>query len=316
MNCILNQIKNIGLVPVVEIDDERKAVPLAKALIAGGINCAEITFRTECAQQAIKNITTEVPQMLIGAGTILTIEQLDKAVSAGSKFVVTPGFNPSIIEYAIKKGVLIIPGTAVPGEMEHAIRLGLEVVKFFPAENNGGLSMIKAVSAPYQNLRFMPTGGINEKNIVDYIRFDRIVACGGSWMVNKKLIDEGKFDEITALSKQAIKSVLGFKLAHIGINCKNDQEALETANLLSLMFDFDIQDGESSIFSGNRGFEIMKKPFLGKNGHIAIYTNSLPVAINYLRNKGFKFNEETISPFVAYLEGEIAGFAIHLLQYK
>lgn len=316
MNSIFEKIHEIGIVPVIALDDAEKAVPLAKALIEGGIPCAEITFRTACAEEAIRKITSEVPEMLVGAGTVLTREQLDRAVDAGSKFIVSPGFNPNIIKYAQKKNVLMIPGTAVPGEMEQAMELGLEVVKFFPAESNGGISMLKAVSAPYRTLKFMPTGGINENNITDYIVSDNIVACGGSWMVNNKLIADENYAEITRLAKQAVKTMLGFKVAHIGINCADSDKAMQTAKMLSTMFGFDIQDGEGSIFAGSRAIEILKTQYLGEKGHIAIQTNSLSRAIPYLKNKGFNFNESTINANVAYLKDELAGFAIHLVQKK
>lgn len=314
MNPIIKQISEIGIIPVIAINDVEKAVPLAKALVKGGISCAEVTFRTDCAQEAIKRIATEVPEMLVGAGTVLTSEQLDRAVAAGSKFIVSPGFNPTVVKYALSKGVLMIPGTATPGEMEQAMELGLEVVKFFPAEQNGGLAKIKAVCGPYTKLKFMPTGGINAKNLLDYIMFDRIVACGGSWMVNSKLIDEGNFDEITRLTKEAIKTMLGFEMVHIGINSENSEEAMKSAKLFSAMFDFDIQEGNSSIFVGDRSLEIMKKPFLGKNGHIAIRTNTLSRAIAYFKKKGFEFDESTMGPKAVYFKDEVSGFAIHLLQ--
>ena len=314
MNSVLQKISDIGIVPVIAINDVEKAVPLAKALVKGGISCAEVTFRTACAEEAIKRITKEVPEMLVGAGTVLTCEQLDRAVAAGSKFIVSPGFNPTVVKYALSKGVLMTPGTATPGEMEQAMELGLEVVKFFPAERNGGVAKIKAVCGPYTKLKFMPTGGINANNLLDYIAYDRVIACGGSWMVNSKLIDEGNFDEITRLTKEAVKTMLGFKMVHIGINTKNEKEAMNSAKLLSSMFDFDIQEGNSSIFAGDRSIEIMKKPFLGKNGHIAIRTNTLHRAVAYFKKKGFEFDESTMSPKAVYFKDEIAGFAIHLLQ--
>lgn len=314
MNKILKQISEIGIVPVIAINDVDKAVPLAKALVAGGIECAEVTFRTACAEEAIKKIKKEVPEMLVGAGTVLTCEQLDRAVKAGSNFIVSPGFNRKVVEYAISKGVLIAPGTATPGEMEQAMELGLEVVKFFPAEQNGGIAKIKAVCGPYKNLMFMPTGGINAGNLKDYIMFDKILACGGSWMVNSKLIDAGNFEEITRLTKEAVNVMLGFEIAHLGINCANEKEALKTANMFGAMFNVDINVGNSSIFIGNNDIEIMKSQYLGKNGHIGIKTNSLFRAEAYFKKKGFEFNEESRKPKAIYFKDEIAGFAVHLVQ--
>lgn len=187
MNDVLEKLSAIGIVPVIKIDDVEKAVPLAKALVAGGIPCAEVTFRTEQAEEAIKRISEEVPQMLVGAGTILTTEQADRAVKAGSKFLVSPGLNPKIVKYCIDKGYLITPGTSNPSDVEQAIELGLDVVKFFPAEAAGGINMIKSMAAPYNKIKFMPTGGINADNLNQYLSFDKIICCGGSWMVGDLL---------------------------------------------------------------------------------------------------------------------------------
>ena len=208
MHAVLEDLNKIGIVPVIKIDDAEKAVPLAKALVAGGIPCAEVTFRTAQAADAIARINAELcsgeaPEILLGAGTVLTLEQVDKAIAAGAKFIVTPGFNPKIVAYCIEKGIPVTPGCSNPSDMELALEMGLEVVKFFPAEQSGGLEYIKAVSGPYPSLRFIPTGGINAQNIVKYIAFEKIVACGGSWMVSADLIENGEFDKITALCREA-----------------------------------------------------------------------------------------------------------------
>ena len=200
---ILKQIAEIGIVPVIAISDTEKAVPLAKALIAGSIPCAEITFRTAEGEECIRRIASEVPEILIGAGTVLTTEQARRAIDAGAKFIVTPGFNPKVVSYCVNHGIPIVPGCSNPSDMEAAIELGIDVIKFFPAEQAGGLAYIKAVAAPYTNLRFMPTGGINTENLGKYIGFNRVLACGGSWMVAKELIDCGNFDKITVLCKEA-----------------------------------------------------------------------------------------------------------------
>ena len=185
MHPVLKQISDIGIVPVIAIDDAEKAVPLAKALAAGGLPVAEVTFRTAAGEAAIRAISREVPEMLVGAGTVLTHDQLDRALDAGARFIVSPGFNPDTVRYGLSKGALMIPGTATPGEMEQAMALGLEVVKFFPAEQNGGVAKLKALAGPYKTLKWMPTGGVNAKNLADYLAFDQIVACGGTWMVKR-----------------------------------------------------------------------------------------------------------------------------------
>lgn len=207
MNEILKKIGEVGVVPVIAISDTEKAVPLAKALLAGGVPCAEITFRTAEGEECIRLIAKEVPEIIVCAGTVLQVSQVDRAVAAGAKFIVSPGFNPKVVSYCIEKGVLIVPGCATPSDMEAAIEMELDVVKFFPAEQAGGLEYIKAVSAPYPGLHFMPTGGINSENIGKYAAFNKIVACGGSWMVAKELIETGNFEEITKRCKEAVKLV-------------------------------------------------------------------------------------------------------------
>lgn len=314
MNDVLQRIYEIGIVPVIAIDDADKAVPLAKALVRGGLPAAEVTFRTAAAEEAIRRIVAEVPEMLVGAGTVLTKEQADRAIAAGVKFIVSPGFNPEITKYVIEKGMLMMPGTATPGEMEQAMAMGLSVVKFFPAEQNGGVAKLKAVAGPYGNLRWMPTGGINEKNLMDYLSFNKIIACGGTWMVKKDLIAAENWEEIERLTRQAVQTMLGFQMLHVGINTENEEEARAAAALFGEMFGFSAKEGNSSIFMGNREIEIMKKMYLGKNGHIAIATNTLPRAIAYFRARGYRFIEETVTEKAAYFEQEIAGFAVHLVQ--
>lgn len=207
MNEVLEKIQKIGIVPVVVLNDAKDAAPLAKALCDGGLPCAEVTFRTDAAEESIRIMSTEFPQMLVGAGTVLTTEQVDRAVAAGAKFIVSPGLNPKVVKYCIEKGVPVTPGTCTPSEVEQAIELGLEVVKFFPAEPAGGLNMIKAMAAPYVGMKFMPTGGINPKNVRDYLAFDKILACGGSWMVKGSLVDAGEFDKIEELTREAVEIV-------------------------------------------------------------------------------------------------------------
>ena len=203
MNEVLKQIEEIGIVPVVVLDDAKDAEALAEALCEGGLPCAEVTFRTDAAEESIRIMSEKFPNMLVGAGTVLTTEQVDRAMAAGAKFIVSPGLNPKVVKYCVEKGILITPGCANPSDVEQAIENGLEVVKFFPAEQAGGLAYIKAIAAPYVGMKFMPTGGISPKNVKDYLAYDRILACGGSWMVKSSLIREGAFDQITQLVKDA-----------------------------------------------------------------------------------------------------------------
>lgn len=207
MNAILEKIGEIGIVPVVVLDDAKDALPLAKALCEGGLPCAEVTFRTSAAAESIRLMSENFPDMLIGAGTVLTTEQVDRAVEAGARFIVSPGLNPRIVKYCVEKGIPITPGCCNPSDIEQALENGLDVVKFFPAEAAGGLTMIKAIAAPYVGVKFMPTGGINASNIRDYLAYDRIIACGGSWMVKGSLIKEGNFEKIKELTAEAVQIV-------------------------------------------------------------------------------------------------------------
>lgn len=212
MNEVLKQMSEFGIIPVVVLNDTKDAEPLGRALVEGGIPCAEVTFRTEAAEESIRIMAEKFPEMLVGAGTVLTTEQVDRAVAAGAKFIVSPGLNPKVVKYCIEKNIPVTPGIITPSEMEQAIELGLEVVKFFPAESFGGLKTIKSMAAPYNKMMFMPTGGINPENVKEYLKFDKILACGGSWMVSGALVKEGKFDEITKLvaeAKAIVKEIRG-----------------------------------------------------------------------------------------------------------
>ena len=318
MKELLNRIHDIGIVPVIALDDAGKAVNLARALVKGGLPVAEVTFRTAAAEEAIKAIVSEVPEMIVGAGTVLTKEQADRAIDAGVNFIVSPGFNPAITKYVIDKGVCMLPGTATAGEMEQAMMMGLEAVKFFPAEQNGGVAKLKALAGPYKNLRWMPTGGVNTDNLVDYLSFHQVLACGGTWMVKKDLIEGEKWDDITDICRRAVKNMLGLELRHIGINSDDEEQAAKTAGTLCALFDLEYKPGNSSIFAGKE-FEIMKSRGKGTHGHIAISTWDVDRAVYHLSRAGASFDESTRtrddkgSKFI-YLEGEFGGFAIHLIR--
>ena len=207
MSNVLDQIHELGIIPVVVLDDAKDAEPLGRALCEGGLPCAEVTFRTAAAEESIRIMAEKFPEMLVGAGTVLTTEQVDRAVAAGAKFIVSPGLNPKVVKYCVDKGIPITPGTANPSDVEAALEFGLKVVKFFPAEACGGLKMIKAMAAPYTEVKFMPTGGINPENVKEYLAFDKIIACGGSWMVKGDLIKAGNFEKIKELVAEAVEIV-------------------------------------------------------------------------------------------------------------
>lgn len=200
---MMKRIEEMGIVPVVVIEDAKQALPLAEALCAGGLPCAEVTFRTSAARDAIREMKKK-ENMLVGAGTVLTTDQVDEAVDAGAEFIVSPGFNRKVVRHCQEKGIPVIPGVCTPTEVEMALEEGLEVVKFFPAEAAGGIAMIKAMSAPYGSVRFMPTGGITMENLADYLSCNKVIACGGSFMVSKKLIAENQFEKIEELTREAV----------------------------------------------------------------------------------------------------------------
>ncbi|MBT3199539.1 MAG: bifunctional 4-hydroxy-2-oxoglutarate aldolase/2-dehydro-3-deoxy-phosphogluconate aldolase [Phycisphaerales bacterium] len=201
-----DKLAQMKLIPVVVIEDASDAAPLGRALIEGGLPCAEVTFRTAAAPDAISALS-KLDGLLLGAGTVLTVDQAKQAVDCGAEFIVTPGFNPKVVGYCVDNGISITPGVCTPTQIEAALDFGLTVVKFFPAEAFGGLKTLKAISAPYPMMRFVPTGGINAANIGEYLAFEKVLACGGSWIVKKDLIAANKFDEITELTKTAIAAI-------------------------------------------------------------------------------------------------------------
>ena len=317
MNEIIKEIGKIGIVPVVKLDNAKDALPLAKALINGGLPCAEVTFRTDAAEEAISQISKAYPEMLVGAGTVLTTDQVDRAMAAGAKFIVTPGFNAKIVKYCVDRNIPITPGCPTSSDIEAAIELGLDVVKFFPAENLGGIKMIKALAAPYVGVKFMPTGGINAGNINNYLDCDKIVACGGSWMVKDTLINEGRFDEIERLTKEAVASMLGFKLAHVAVNCGDEKPAKAVADMFTKAFNFSQREIPVSYFCTDE-IEVMKNSDRGTMGHIAIKTNYVDKAVAYLERQGIeldydsaRYDEKGKMNFI-YLKEEFGGFAVHL----
>lgn len=319
---ILNEISKIGIIPVIKINDAAKAVPLAKALIEGGLPAAEVTFRTEAAEDAIRAIAQAYPDMLVGAGTVLTTEQAERALNAGAKFIVSPGFNPKVVKWCLDRGITPLPGCTTPSEIEQALELGLKVVKFFPAEQSGGLAKIKAMSAPYGDVKFMPTGGVSLDNVNEYLANNKILACGGSFMVKESYIDNDNWDEIKNLTKQSVDIMLGLEIGHIGINNPDEAEAKRVAEMLSIVVGKEVnRESEKGMFVGTQ-FEVMKHAGPGKCGHIAVLANNVERAIYHLSRRGVKFKEDSATfsddgtrKFI-YLEEEYGGFGIHLMQKK
>lgn len=307
-----------GIIPVVAIDNAAHAVPLARALEAGGLPCIEITFRTAAAAEALAAITASCPAMLAGAGTVLTVEQAKTAKANGARFIVSPGLNRKVVEYCLAEGLPVTPGVATPSDVEAALDLGLEVVKFFPAEAAGGVKFLNALSAPYRNVRFIPTGGIDEANLLSYLRLPRVVACGGSWMVKPELINGGRFDEIRALTARAVATMLGFEVRHVGINFADAGAAGTSAAFAASVFGMGQRSGTGSEFVGT-GLEFLHTPGRGEHGHIAISTHFIERAVAHLQRRGVQTIpgsqvEKDGKLHVVYLAMELGGFAVHLIQ--
>lgn len=316
MNKITEQIYHIGIVPVVVLNNAENAVPLAKALKNGGIPTAEVTFRTPAAKESIRRITENVPGIIVGAGTVTSVEMAKQALEAGAKYIVSPGFNPKVVKFCLEQNVPVLPGVSSPTEIEAAMDLGLTVLKFFPAEQNGGCKMLKALASPYQNIKFIPTGGVGLKNLNEYLNLPNVLACGGSWICPASMVDAQKFEEIEALCRQAVLSMHDFSLLHIGLNSADAKEAKENADSFAGMFSLPITETPGAYFAGTM-MEIVKSPSLGTHGHIAISTNNVDRAIAYFEEKGYAFRPETVlkdekGTVLAYFEKEIGGFAVHL----
>lgn len=307
-----------ALIPVVAIEDSADAVALGQAFLAAGVKVAEITFRTAAAADSIRALAESGLDILVGAGTVLTVEMAQQAVEAGAKFLVTPGFDENVVAWAVDHQVPIYPGITSPSEIAQAQRFGLTVLKFFPSESAGGTGMLKSLAGPYGSLRFIPTGGISEKNIGAYMDLPNVLACGGSWICPTKLIREKRFDEITALTRQAVQTIHDFFLLHVGINCSDGAAAAETAQAYGALLGQPVRDGVS-LFVGDM-LEINKQPGRGHHGHLAISVRNIDRAMAYFRQQGYRLVEGSISRdekgiIAVYFEQEIGGFAIHLRRH-
>lgn len=319
MNKMMQKMSLMGVVPVVVLDQVKDAVPLAKAMKAGGVPCAEITLRTEAGLASIAAMAEMGDDdMLVGAGSVITLDNCKDALAAGAKFIVSPGFNVKVVEYCVERDIAVLPGCVTPTEIMQAMELGLDTVKFFPANVYGGLSAMKALSGPFPKMKFIPTGGINSANLAEYLSAPFIRAVGGSWLCAKADINAGNYDKITALCKESRQNVLGFEVAHIGINTPDKDASLAVCQSLNQAFCLPIKEGNSSNFASS-SIEVMNSPYLGANGHIAIRTNSLDRAIAELESHGFLADMNTAKyqgekMVAVYLKQEIGGFAFHLLQ--
>ncbi|MBQ7866932.1 MAG: bifunctional 4-hydroxy-2-oxoglutarate aldolase/2-dehydro-3-deoxy-phosphogluconate aldolase [Clostridia bacterium] len=315
---MLEKLSLAGIVPVIKVEDAADAVPLCKALSDGGLPVAEITFRSDAAEEAIRRVHEELPEVILGAGTVLTKDQVDRAVNAGATYIVSPGLNPEIVKYCQEKNVPIVPGCGNPSDIEVALSLGLKTVKFFPAEPLGGLKLIKAMAAPYGAVTFLPTGGVSESNLNDYLSFNKVIACGGSWMVPADAVAAKDWKRIENLTRSAVNKMLGLEVKHVGVNSGSPEQAAKDAGLLAKLLGWELDEHANATFVGE-GFEVMKIPFRGTHGHIAIACNSIKRARWHMERRGFEFDDESAimrdgKLRAIYLKNEIGGFAIHLLQ--
>lgn len=315
---VLERLAASGVVPVVVLDNADDAVDTAKALLAGGIDVMEITFRTAAAADSIRKVAAEVPEMLVGAGTVITLDQCKLAVDCGAKFIVAPGYDEETVAWCVENNIPVTPGCVTPTEIMAALKHGLKVLKFFPANVYGGLNAVKALAGPFGGVKFIPTGGVNAQNLGEFAASPYVHAVGGSWVCPKADIAAHNFDKITNLCKEARKALLGFEVAHVGINCDDAEASLEVANGLDAAFGTGVKLGGGSNFAGS-GIEVMKSQYLGANGHIAIRTNKIEAAVAELTKRGYELDMDTAKykngrMATVYLKNEFGGFAVHLLQ--
>lgn len=315
---VIERLGNCGIVPVCVIENADNAPDTARAMAAGGINAMEITMRTPAALDAIKNVARECADVLVGAGTVLNLDDMKRCLEQGAKFIVSPGFDTKMAEYALQNNIPYLPGCVTPTEIMQAISCGLKIVKFFPANVYGGLKGMKALAAPFTGIKFMPTGGVNADNVAEFLSADFIHAVGGSWICPKADVAAGNYSKITQLCQEALTAAMGFEIAHIGINNPDPETAVAVSSAFQKAFGFSAREGNSSIFASSQ-VEVMKSNYLGANGHIAVSTCNVERALNYLSAKGFAPAPETFKYkngklTAAYLKDDFGGFAVHLVK--
>jgi len=317
---ILERIGLAGLVPVVVIENAEDAVPAAHALLEAGLDVMEITMRTAAGIQAINNVRKAVPEMLVGAGTVLTLDKCKEAVKAGAQFIVSPGFDMEVVRWCVDNDVAVTPGCVTPTEIQQGLAMGLTTLKFFPSDVYGGVSAMRALYGPFKSagVTFIPTGGVNNDNLAEYADKPYVHAIGGGWLCKTADITAHNFAAITEAVRKAIDILLGFEVVHTGFNLESAEDSLSVCQQFSKAFNFPIKEGNSSNFAGP-AIEVLKSKYLGTMGHLAIKTNNIKRGIHYLAQRGFEVDMETAkykgSQMIAvYLKDEFGGFAVHLLQ--
>lgn len=316
---IFDQIGEYGIVPLVTLDDAADAVPLARALVEGGIPIAEVTFRTAAGGESIKRMAKEVPEIMVGAGTVHDVDHAKETVDNGGKFIITPGFNREVVDWCVKNNVPVCPGTVVPSDLEEALGFGLRTVKFFPAGVYGGVATLKALQGPFAMLKFVPTGGVGLNNLQEFLDLPNVAAVGGSFVPPAKMVKEKDWAGIAAECRKIMNLVMDFSVGHVGINAGTEENAAHVTNTIAKLFNVPVRDAGSAFFAGDLA-EVLKVPFLGSNGHIAVDTRDLPRAMAMLKRNGAKFDEKDYmydangKLIGAYITEEIGGFAVHLRQ--
>ena len=306
----VDTLKNIGLLPVLDISDPSVVMPSVDALLSSGISAVEIICRSQQSLECLEQVRLYMPEMLVGASTVITREYAKQAIDIGCDFIVTPGLDPSIIDVCRTSGVTPIPGVATPTEAQTALSMGLSTLRFFPARENGGVEKLRAISKVYPSLSFIPAGGIDTKDFMDYMRLPCVSAVAGSWLCRRELISDGDYDAITNCCKSAISELLDLKIDHIGINCVNTHEASNAAAIVGMLF-----DTPSSCY---HSFHLIQSPTHGRCGHIALSTHFLNRTVYYLEKRGVQISGE---PFVSdeghrtvFLDQDVAGFALQLIE--
>lgn len=319
-NAVMERIGQSGIVPVAVIDAVEKAVPLARAMLDGGVDVIEVTFRTAAAADAIKAIRGSCRDMLTGAGTVISLEQCRLAVESGAQFIVSPGFSREVVGWCVDHEVPVVPGCVTAAEIMAALEYGIEVVKFFPSNIYGGLDAMKALTGPFPGVKFIPTSGISAENVGEFIRAPFVFAAGGSWTCPKADIEAENYEKITALCRDTRKRILGFELGHIGINASGAENAREICMAFQAAFDFPYRPGKGSSDFSSGDIEVKKHSGRGSCGHLAVETNCLPCAVVEMRRRGIALDENTWTYnekgelIAVFLQEEIGGFAVHLMQ--
>lgn len=319
MKDIYKLISDIGIIPTLSFKTVEDALPVAKALEENAITVIEVMCRTEQAIGAVREIKGKMPQMTVGAGTVLSVKLAQDAIEAGAQFIVAPGFNRKVVEYCVEQGVPVIPGCTTPTEIESAMELGLKTLKFFPSALPGVLDTLKLYAAAYPEVKFLTTGGLDKTNFTDFLKLSNVCAAGGSFLVDKQARDQRDWQKLSDSIKETLSLQFDFKLAHLGINCQDEGEANSVAHVLADFLNMPAKQTSKSVFAG-KVFEVMKTPYFGVNGHVAISTRDVPRAYAYFIRKGYSFIEETAAYDevgkklkVIYFRDEISGFAFHLL---